>query len=152
MLDWRAVVAGTAVDATAAMLGATLPLPPYARWPVFSVVACAGLLGGHVAARLASGGWRRRVGHGLLAGVFGGATFAVAVWWSFQPAAPRGALWPVNYVVATVGLPTEFAARYDAAIGVAVALLGWGLFVAEGALAAGATAGASVESDPVYRE
>ena len=152
MLDWRAVAAGTGVDVTAAMLAATLPLPEYARWPVFAVVSCAGLLGGHVAGRLADGPWRRRVGHGLLAGAIGGVAFAVAVWWSLQPDAPSGALWPVNYAVATVGLPTDLAARFDAAIGVVVASLGFALFVAEGALAAGATAGASSGTDAVYRE
>lgn len=78
--------------------------------------------------------------------------FAVGIWWSLQPAAPLGALWPVNYALATVGLPTDFAARFDVALGVVVALLGFVLFVVEGALAAGATTGASPKPELVYRE
>lgn len=141
MPDYRAILVGAGVDAAVAALAAVVALPVGVRWPAFAAVVAAGLLGGHLAGRIASGSWRRRVGHGLVAGLLGGAALAVASWWSFQPGAPSGALWPANYLLATAGFPADFAARYDAAIGVVAALLLGVAYVAEGALAGGAAPG-----------
>lgn len=134
-MDWNAVLAGAATDAAIAVLAAAVPLPAEVRWPAFAVLAGAGLLGGYVAGRRAAGPWRVRLRHGLLAGLVGGAAMAAATWWSFRPGSPSGALWALNYLVATSGLPPELAARYDVAIGVAVAVAFGGLYVAEGAVA-----------------
>lgn len=144
--DWTAVFAGAATDAGITIVAATLGLPAAARWPAFGGVLAGGLLGGYLAGRLAAGPWRRRVRHGLLAGTFGGAALAIAVWWSLQPGTPAGALWPANYLLAVgVGwLPTEVTARYDFALGVAAALAHWAVYLAEGALGGGAAPGGSV--------
>ena len=141
-MEWdpEAVTIGAATDAGIAVVAATLALPKSARWPAFAGVAAGGLLGGYLAGRLAAGSWRRRTRHGLLAGLVGGATFAVAVWWSLQPGTPAGALRPANYLLAVGAgrLPSEFTARYDTVIGVAAALACGTLYVAEGVLASGA--------------
>lgn len=141
-MDWdaNAIAVGAAADAGIAIVAATVGLPASARWPAFAAVLAGGLLGGYLAGRLAGGDWRSRVGHGLAAGLLGGAAFATAVWWSLQPGTPNGALWPANYVLAIGAgwLPTDVTARYDVAIGVAAALAHGGLYAVEGALAGGA--------------
>jgi len=97
-VNWQAVSAGAATDVAIAALGAAVSIPQAVRWPAFAALAGAGLLGGYVAGRLAS------------------------------------------------GPPPQFAARYDAAIGVAVALAFGGLYVAEGAAASVTAPGG--EPDP----
>ncbi|NEU58884.1 hypothetical protein FXF75_19735 [Halorussus sp. MSC15.2] len=138
-----AVLVGAGVDAAIAVVAATLALPERVRWPAFAGVLAGGLLGGYLAGRLAAGSWRRRPRHGLLAGVVGGAAFALAVRWSFEPGTPPGALRPANYLLATAAgwFPSGFTARYDALIGVAAALAFGVLYAVEGALAAGAAPG-----------
>ncbi|USZ74558.1 hypothetical protein NGM07_14040 [Halorussus vallis] len=145
-MELEAVLVGATVDAAVATFAALVALPAGARWPAFAAVAAAGLVGGHLAGRVAGGTFRRRLGHGVLAGLLGGAAFAVAVWWSLQPGAPNGALWPVNYLLATAGLPTDLAARYDVALGVAAATTCGLLYVLEGALAGGAAPGGDAEA------
>jgi hypothetical protein len=144
-MHWKAVLAGAATDVAIAALAATVPLPAGVRWPAFAALAGAGLLGGYVAGRLASGSWRSRLHHGLTAGLVGGA----ATWWSFQPGTPSGALWSLNYLVATSGLPPQFAAHYDTAIGVAVALAFGALYVAEGAVASVSAPGGEPATLPI---
>jgi hypothetical protein len=138
--DWQAVLAGGAADAAVAVLAAVVALPEEARWPAFGGVLAGGLLGGYLAGRLASGPWRTRLRHGLLAGLLGGAVLAAAARWSLQPDTPDGALWSLNYLLATgaAWLPPGAAARYDSLIGVGAALICGLLYVAEGVLAAGA--------------
>ncbi|PSP54950.1 hypothetical protein BRC82_08120 [Halobacteriales archaeon QS_1_67_19] len=74
-MDRRAAAAGAAIALSAALVA----LPEGARWPAFGAVVVGGSLGGYLAGRLAGGGWRSRVRHGLLAGPPGGAVFAAAV-------------------------------------------------------------------------
>lgn len=138
-MNRRAVFVGGITDAVVAYFAATVALPKEARWPAFAAVLAGGLVGGYLAGRR-SGAWRERVRHGLLAGVLGGGALAVAVWWSLQPGTPDGALWPVNYLLATGArwLPPGAAARYDTLLGVAVALACGTVYAVAGALAAGA--------------
>ena len=142
---WNPVAAfvGAAADAGIAVLAATVPLPTDVRWPAFAAVAAGGLLGGYLAGRLAAGSWRRRTRHGLLAGLLGGAAFAVAAWWSFFPGTPHGALRPANYLLAVGAgrLPSGLAARYDAVLAAGAALACGTTYVAEGVLASGAAPG-----------
>jgi hypothetical protein len=149
MLDRNAeaVAVGGAADAGIALVAAVVALPEAARWPAFAGVAAGGLVGGYLAGRLAGGAWRNRVRSGLLAGLVGGAAFAVAVWWSLQPGTPAGALWSVNYLLATgaAWLPPGVAARYDALLGVGAALVCGAVYVAEGAVAGGAASGGESE-------
>ncbi len=149
MLDRNAeaVAVGGLADAGIALAAAVVALPEEARWPAFAGVAAGGLVGGYLAGRLAGGSWRNRVRSGLLAGLVGGAVLAVAVWWSLQPGTPAGALWSVNYLLATgaAWLPPGFAARYDALLGVGAALVCATVYVAEGALAGGAAPGGESE-------
>jgi hypothetical protein len=147
MFDWRAVLLGGSVDAAIAYVAATVALPAGARWPAFAGVLAGGLVGGYLAGRRSSGSWRDRVRHGLLAGVVGGAALAVAVWWSLHPGTPSGALWSVNYLLATgaAWLPPEVVLRYDALLGAAAALACGVVYAVEGALAAGAAPGGESE-------
>lgn len=147
-MDRRAVVAGATADAGVAVLAAVVELPAGTRWPAFAAVAGGGLLGGYLAGKLAAGSWRRRLAHGLLAGVLGGAAFGAAVWWSLQPAAANGALWPVNYVLANAAawFPPELTARYDAAIGAATAVVMGLLYLVESVVASGVAPGGGVEA------
>ncbi|WP_435180928.1 hypothetical protein [Halorussus sp. AFM4] len=152
-MDRDAILVGAGADAGLAALAAAVELPEGVRWPAFAVVLAGGFVGGYLAGRLAEGPWRRRVNHGLLAGLLGGAALAVAVRWSFEPGAPSGALWPANYVLATGArwLPPGVAARYDALIGTLAALPYGVLYAAEGALAAGAAPGGEPDA-PAVRE
>ncbi|WP_205254563.1 hypothetical protein [Halorussus rarus] len=150
-MDRDAILVGAGADAALAALAAAVELPEGVRWPAFAGVLAGGFVGGYLAGRLAAGPWRRRVGHGLLAGLLGGAALAVAVRWSFEPGAPSGALWPANYVLATGArwLPPGVAGRYDALIGAAAALAYGVLYAAEGALAAGAAPGGDASTAAV---
>ncbi|MFC4448781.1 hypothetical protein [Halorussus aquaticus] len=146
-MDRDAIFVGAGVDAVIAVVAATMALPERVRWPAFAGVLAGGLFGGYLAGRLAAGSWRRRTRHGLLAGVGGGAAFALAVRWSFEPGTPPGALRPANYLLATAAgwLPSGFTARYDALLGVAAALAFGVLYAVEGALAAGAAPGGDAD-------
>lgn len=147
-MDRRAVIAGASIDTGVAILAAFVGLPAGARWPAFAAVAGGGLLGGYLAGSLAAGSWRRRIAHGLVAGLLGGVAFGAAVWWSLQPAAANGALWPVNYVLATgaAWFPPGLTARYDAALGIGTAVLMGLLYLVESVVASGAAPGGGVEA------
>ncbi|WP_135852408.1 hypothetical protein [Halorussus salinus] len=145
-MNRRAVLVGATIDAAIAFVAAATALPEGARWPAFAGVLAGGLVGGYLAGR-GVGAWHERVRHGLLAGLLGGAALAVAVWWSLQPGTPEGALWPVNYLLATGArwLPPGAAARYDALLGVGAALACGTAYAVAGTLAAGAAPGGEAE-------
>ncbi|WP_458209459.1 hypothetical protein [Haladaptatus sp. NG-SE-30] len=145
----EAVGAGVLVQLLAVLVGATIPLPQGLRVTAAIALLTVGLAGGYVAGLFAGGSWRDGVLHGLLAGALGGAVLALVLRFTMTtPGSEVGALWGLNYLIATSGIPTDLAAEFDAHIAVVVPALAGLLFTLEGALAGGAAGSVSVEPPP----
>ncbi|WP_435157207.1 hypothetical protein [Haladaptatus sp. DFWS20] len=142
----EAVGAGVLVELLAVAVGATLPLPPELRITAALALLTVGLAGGYVAGRVAGGNWRDGIRHGLFAGVIGGGALALVLGYTMvTPGSEVGALWGLNYLIATSGLPSEFAAMYDQQLAILVPAVVGLLLAIEGALAGGAAGSVSVE-------
>lgn len=61
------------------------------------------------------------------------------------PGSEIGALWGLNYLIATSGLPSEFAATYNQQLAILVPAVVGLVLAIEGALAGGAAGRVSVE-------
>lgn len=97
-----AVVAGVLVQA--AVLTTFRELPPHhppTATTAFRVL-CVGLLGGYVAARLAT---RRPVGAAVAAGASAGVGVAAAFWWAVLYGETVGVFHHLHYALATAGVP-----------------------------------------------
>jgi hypothetical protein len=142
----EAVGAGVLIQLLAVLAGATFSLPRSVRVTAALALLMAGLAGGYTAGWFAGGDWRSGLLHGFLAGGIGGGALALVLRHTMTtPGSEVGALWGLNYLIATSGIPSELAAAYDAQIAVVLpALLGL-LFALEGALAGGAAGIVSVE-------
>ncbi|WP_266080171.1 hypothetical protein [Haladaptatus caseinilyticus] len=142
----EAIGAGVLVELIAVAVGATLPLPPELRINAGVALLTIGLAGGYVAGRVAGGNWRKGILHGSFAGAIGGVVLAVVLGYTMvTPGSEVGALWGLNYLIATGGLPTEFAAVYDRQLAIVFPALIGVLLAIEGAVAGGAAGTVSVE-------
>ncbi|WP_049972172.1 hypothetical protein [Haladaptatus cibarius] len=142
----KAVGAGVLVELLAVAVGATLPLPPDVRIAAALALLTVGLVGGYVAGRVAGGNWRDGIRHGLFAGVVGGIALALVLGYTMAtPGSEVGALWGLNYLIATSGIPTDLAAVYDRQLGILFPALAALLVAIEGAVAGGAAGSVSVE-------
>ncbi|WP_458186793.1 hypothetical protein [Haladaptatus sp. NG-WS-4] len=145
----EAVGAGVLVQLLAVLVGATIPLPRRIRVTAAVALLTVGLAGGYVAGWFAGGTWRDGVAHGLLAGMGGGVVLALVLHYTMTtPGSEVGALWGLNYLIATSGIPTQLAAEFDAELGVVIPALAGLLLALEGALAGGAAGTVGVEPPP----
>ncbi|MFH5797054.1 hypothetical protein [Haladaptatus sp. CMAA 1911] len=144
-MRFEAVGAGVLVELLAVAVGATIPLPRSVRTSAAVALLGVGLAGGYVAGWFAGGNWRDGLHHGLVSGVIGGAMLAVVLGYTMStPGSEVGAMWGMNYLIATGGIPLWIAA-YDAQLGIALPLLAGTIIAAEGAIAGGAAGTVSVE-------
>ncbi|SIR81519.1 hypothetical protein SAMN05421858_3904 [Haladaptatus litoreus] len=142
----KAVGAGVLVELFAVAVGATLPLPPDVRITAALALLTVGLVGGYVAGRVADGNWRDGIRHGLFAGIVGGFALALVLGYTMAtPGSEVGALWGLNYLIATSGIPTDLAAVYDQQLGILFPAIAGLLVAIEGAVAGGAAGSVSVE-------
>lgn len=124
MVESKAVGIGGSLTVLAVTVGGVVPLPRAAVWPAVAALLGTGLLGGFVTGTLADGPRRYRARHGFASGVIGGVAFGTLLWYTMTTTgAPEGVFDGINYLVATSGvLSPASAARYDAAIPVALAV------------------------------
>jgi len=144
-MRFEAVGAGVLVELLAVAVGATIPLPRGVRTSAAVALLGVGLAGGYVAGWFAGGNWHDGLRHGMLAGVIGGAMLALVLGYTMAtPGSEVGALWGMNHLIATGGIPLCVAA-YDALLGIALPLLAGTIVAVEGAIAGGAAGTVSVE-------
>jgi hypothetical protein len=144
-MRFEAVGAGVLVELLAVAVGATIPLPRGVRTSAAVALLGVGLAGGYVAGWFAGGNWRDGLRHGVLAGAIGGMALAIVLGYTMAtPGSEVGALWGMNYLIATGGIPLWLAV-YDAQLGILLPLLAGTIVAVEGAIAGGAAGTVSVE-------
>lgn len=134
MIDWRAVVAGTAAGTAYLGFLASVPGLEELRWSAVALVLATGLVAGAVAGLLAgaapavdadAGDVRDGALHGLLAGSLSGAVVAVAFVLSLRTNTHLGVFYGLNYLLATSASDFPIVrSRGDLVIAV-LAGLGW---------------------------
>lgn len=152
MIDRDAVLVGWVVEiallVTCGGVGTDLfrALP----WLGVVVLTSISIVGGAVAGGLVGGSRRSRMVHGGLCGCFGGCVFAIWLYYTLVANVYFGAFYGVAYTIATVGIPSEFAARFDTFLPIAVGVGGVFLYTIEGALAGALIPPEWVEPPPFY--
>lgn len=152
MIDRDAVLVGWVLELALLVTCGGTGTDFFETFPWFGalVLASVGLIGGSVAGGLADGSRRSRTVHGGLCGSLGGFVFAVWLYYTLVADLYLGAFYGLAYAVATVGIPPEIAAQYDALLPIAFGVGGVVLYTIEGALAGALVPPEWIEPPPFY--
>ena len=148
--DWNAVLVGSVYEITAIAASTTISLFADQAWLGAVFLLSLGLFGGFTTGGLIEGSRRSSAYHGFVAASIGGVVFGVLLWYAMVTPNAAGAFYGLTYVIATIGIPPDFAARYDAVLGPAFGLLGILLFAIEGACAGAVVPHRWVNPPPFY--
>jgi hypothetical protein len=150
MTDWNAVLVGTVYEIAAIGASSTITLLADRAYLGAVVLLSLGLFGGVTAGGLIDGSWWSGAYHGAIAGGIGGVAFALLLWYAMVTPNALGAFYGLTYVIATIGIPPDFAARYNAVLPPAFGILGIILFAIEGAVAGAAVPRELITPPPFY--
>ena len=151
MTNWTAVAVGASLQIAIVLVGATVPMLEETGVTGVLFLLLIGLPGGYLTGVLADGGWRGRAWYGLVSGSIGGFVLGATLWYTMvTPGAPEGVLYELNYQIATIGIPADFAATYDTQIPIVLGIGCMILLALEGTIAGGAAPGQQTSTPNIH--